>query len=79
VMNTLVAVFVAIFALVNAVLYVLLIRPMRRMALIADRLSVGDMAAPEFPTRGPREIASLVRSFNRMRKSLDKALHLLEP
>lgn len=65
--------------LVNAVLYVVLIRPMRRMALIADHLSVGDMAAPEFPMRGPKEIASLIRSFNRMRKGLDKALHLLEP
>jgi HAMP domain-containing protein len=79
VMISLIAVFLAIFILVNAVLYMLLIRPMRRMALIADRLSVGDMTAPEFPMRGSKEIASLIRSFNRMRKSLDKALHLLEP
>jgi hypothetical protein len=79
VMISLVGVFLGIFILVNAVLYVLLVRPMRRMALIADRLSVGDMDAPEFPMRGPKEVASLIRSFNRMRKSLDKALHLLEP
>ena len=78
-MISLVAAFLAIFVLVNAALFVLLIRPMRRMALIADRMSVGDMDAPEFPTRGPKEIVSLIRSFNRMRKSLDKALHLLEP
>jgi hypothetical protein len=41
-------------------------------------LSVGDLAAEEFPPNGPSEIASLVRSFNRMRTSLDKAMRLLE-
>jgi HAMP domain-containing protein len=41
-------------------------------------VSLGDPSAAEFPQRGAREIASLTRSFNRMRKSLDKALRLLE-
>jgi len=35
------------------------------------------MSAEDFSGRGAKEISSLVRSFNRMRKSLDKALHLL--
>jgi protein-histidine pros-kinase len=48
------------------------------MAQIADRLSVGDTGAPEFPVAGGAELATLGRSFNRMRKSLDKALKLLE-
>ena len=51
---------------------------MLRMAQIADRISVGDAGAPEFPERGGAEIRVLGRSFNRMRKSLDKALKLLE-
>jgi len=72
------AVFVALLLVVNLVLYLLVVRPVRRMAQIADRLSVGDASAPEFPTRGGAEIAGLGRSFNRMRKSLEKALRLLE-
>ncbi len=36
------------------------------------------MSAEEFPQRGAREIASVGRSFNRMRKSLEKALRMLE-
>lgn len=75
---SLVAVFVTLLLVVNLVLYALVVRPVRRMAQIADRLSVGDATAPEFPAQGGEEIAALGRSFNRMRKSLDKALKLLE-
>jgi protein-histidine pros-kinase len=50
----------------------------RKIARVANRLSLGDMSAEDFPQRGAEEIASLTRSFNRMRKSLDKALRLLE-
>jgi len=73
-----IAVFVALLLALNGVLYILVVRPVRRMAQIADRLSVGDSTAPEFPTNDGAEIASLGRSFNRMRTSLDKALQLLE-
>jgi protein-histidine pros-kinase len=78
-LTSLTAVFVALLVVVNGVLYVLVIRPVRRMALIADRLSTGDASAPQFPVNGGAEIAALGHSFNRMRISLDKALKLLEP
>jgi HAMP domain-containing protein len=74
----LIAVFATIFIVLNALLYVLLVRPVRRIVRTADRLSVGEMTAQEFPADGPGEIASLVRSFNRMRTSLDKAMRLLD-
>ncbi|HEX4153488.1 MAG TPA: DUF3365 domain-containing protein [Steroidobacteraceae bacterium] len=74
---SLAATFVTIFAVLNALLYVLLVRPVRQIASTADRLSMGDPSAAQFPTHGPREITSLVRSFNRMRTSLDKAMRLL--
>ena len=51
---------------------------MRRIAATAERVSMGDMSAEEFPRHGPAEIGSLVRSFNRMRTSLDKAMRLLD-
>jgi HAMP domain-containing protein len=78
-MISLLATFAVAFAVVNTLLYSLLIRPVRRIVRIADRLSVGDMSAADFPQHGPKEITSLSRSFNRMRTSLDKALRLLEP
>lgn len=77
-LTALIAVFAAVFVVLNALLYGLLVRPVRRIAQTADRLSVGDLSAPEFPRGGPAEIASLVRSFNRMRISLDKAMRMLD-
>jgi protein-histidine pros-kinase len=77
-LGSLVAVFLALLLVVNLVLYYLVVRPVRRMAQIADRVSVGDGSAPAFASGGGAEIAALGRAFNRMRTSLDKALKLLE-
>ena len=78
VMISLIGVFAAVFLVVNGVLYGLVVRPVRQIARVADRLSLGDISAEEFPQRGAQEIASLGRSFNRMRKSLEKAMRMLE-
>jgi protein-histidine pros-kinase len=75
---SLTSVFAALLIVVNVVLYLLVVRPVRRMAQIADRLSMGDTAAPEFPASGGAEIAALGRAFKRMRISLNKAVKLLE-
>jgi len=75
---SLIAVFLALLLVVNLVLYYLVVRPVQRMAQIADRVSVGDSNVPEFSAGGGAEIAALGRAFNRMRTSLDKALKLLE-
>jgi protein-histidine pros-kinase len=77
-MAWLIATFIAVLLVANAALYLLVVRPMRQMARIADQVSLNDLSAAEFPARGGREIAALARSFNRMRKSLHKALQLLE-
>ena len=77
-MTSLVSVFAAVFLVVNAVLYYMVVRPVRQIARIADRLSLGDTSAEGFPQRGAAEIASVIRSFNRMLTSLEKALRLLE-
>jgi HAMP domain-containing protein len=76
-MTLLVAVFASAFVVVNLLLYRLVVRPVRRIAQVADQVSQGDMSAPEFPQGGATEIASVTRSFERMRKSLEKALRLL--
>ena len=77
-LGSLAAVFVTLLLVLDLILYYLVVRPVRRMAQIADSVSTGDASAPEFPNTGADEVAALGRSFNRMRKSLDKALKLLE-
>jgi HAMP domain-containing protein len=74
---SLLVVFLALWGAVNLALYGLIVRPLRRTAQAAERLSVGEPAAHEFPT-GADEIAQLGRAFERMRKSLEKSLRLLE-
>jgi HAMP domain-containing protein len=77
-MIALLAVFAAVFVVINALLYTAAVRPMRRIARIADQLSVGEKSSEDFPQSGAPEIVSMTRSFNRMRTSLEKALRLLE-
>jgi HAMP domain-containing protein len=78
VMSSIAAILIVTLLIVNVVLYYLIVRPVRRMAAIADEVSLGNMAAGEFPARGSTELTHLGRSFNRMRTSLAKALKMLE-
>ena len=75
---SLIAMFLAIMLIINAALYVLVVRPVKEMAQVADQLSLGNTAVAEFSTRGGHEVAMLGVSLNRMHKSLDKALRMLE-
>lgn len=68
---------VTIIALDTAV-YVLVIRPLRTVADVAERVSQGETDAPEVHVKGKDEIAMVTSSFNRMRVSLEKALRMLE-
>jgi protein-histidine pros-kinase len=47
------------------------------MAVTADRISVGQLDMPELSESGKDEVALLARSFNRMRRSLEKAIRLI--
>jgi len=74
----LVGVFLFLFLAVNIVLGVLVVRPVRKLAQIADQVSQGNMDAPEFPSGRHDEIGTLVASFNRLRRSLVEALNMLQ-
>jgi HAMP domain-containing protein len=79
IMIWIIVVFAAALLVVNTIVHLLVVRPVRRIAAIADQLSVGNVSAGEFPPgRGP-ELTALTRSFNRMRTSLEKAMKLLDP
>jgi len=77
-MGSLAIVFAAIVIVLNVMLRVLILQPVTRMAAIADDVSRGKMDAPEFDERGRDEIGVLAASFNRMRRSLDKAMKMLD-
>lgn len=71
-------VFVVVIVLLNVLLTTMIVRPVRQMSVIADEISTGNMNAPEIEPKGRDEIASLASSFNRMRRSLENAMKLLE-
>jgi HAMP domain-containing protein len=77
-MASLSAVFVALFVILNVMMSVLIVRPVTRMSKAADEISTGNMEIPEFSESGGDEMALLRKSFNRMRRSLEKAIELIE-
>ena len=48
------------------------------MAGAADKISTGTLDIPELPESGRDEVSRLARSFNRMRRSLEKAISLID-
>jgi HAMP domain-containing protein len=77
-MVSLAGVFVVIFAALNAMLIILVTRPVNRLSKIADEVSLGNLEVADFQMSGKGEIAALSESFSRMRKSLIEAIKMLE-
>ncbi|MFT3734565.1 MAG: DUF3365 domain-containing protein [Rhodocyclaceae bacterium] len=77
-MTLLVALVAFIFILLNVLLFFLVVKPVNKLASIADRVSLGEMNVEEFKAGGRDEIGTLSDSFSRMRKSLVQALKMLE-
>jgi HAMP domain-containing protein len=69
--------FALMILILNLLLHVVILRPVRRIATTANAVSLGERDAPEIEAKGRDEIAALAASFNRMRKSLDHAMNLL--
>jgi protein-histidine pros-kinase len=75
---SLIGVFVLILLILNLLLWAVVIRPLRRLSAMADRVSTGDFDVAEVTVKGRDEVAVLASSFHRMRISLAKAMHMLE-
>lgn len=73
------AVLITLLIIVNGVVYFLVVRPVQRLAAIADEVSLGKRPSGEFPDGGSSELNTLAQSFRRLRTSLEKAMQLLEP
>ncbi len=76
-MLSLAGVFAVVFVVLNVMLSWLIVRPIRRMSQSADKVSTGDFDVPEFTDGGRDEVAVLGSSFNRMRRSLEKAMQMI--
>lgn len=70
-------IFILLLVLLNILLHFVVIRPVVRMAEVANEVSMGKPDAPEYVKPGSDEIASLSQSFNRMRLSLESAMKML--
>ena len=77
-MVMLVGVLVGIGLIANILLHLFIVRPLRKMAKLANDISMGNHNADEFDDSGKDEIGVLAQSFNRMRRSLSSAMTLLE-
>ena len=77
-MGSLAAVFLLVFVVLNVMLSRMIVHPIARMAHPADQVSTGNFEIPELAESGQDEIAVLGRAFNRMRRSLQKALQMIE-
>lgn len=75
---SLAGVFTVVFVVLNVMLSWFIIRPIRRMSLAADAVSTGNFEVPEFAEGGKDEVAALGSSFNRLRRSIEKAMQMIE-
>ena len=77
-MLTLAGVFLFLLVTLNLLLQQVVVKPIRRLAEMADRVSHGELDVEEVSIGGGDEVGVLAGSFNRMRISLVKALGMLE-
>ena len=77
-MGSLAIVFLAIFVLLNVMLYTMVIKRVTQLAGIADQVSLGNMEAGEFRTRSKDEIGVLTEAMGRMKASLVQAMKMLD-
>lgn len=77
-MTALTVVFVVLFILLNVMLSFLVVRPIRLMSQAADQISTGSTDVADLKEAGKDEVAQLAKAFNRMRRSLEKAIQLID-
>ena len=76
--GSLVGVFFAAGLALNLMIWWFVVRPVTVLSRLADRVSQGELDAPEFDSRSRDEIGTLAASFARMRTSVVQAMKMLE-
>jgi HAMP domain-containing protein len=77
-MSSLAVVFAVLFVLLNMMLTALIVQPITQLSEAADQISRGKVDIAELPTKGTDEVSQLGQAFNRMRRSLEKAISLID-
>ncbi|SRR6266849_5165781 len=77
-MGSLIGVLAIIGVTLNLLLWRMFIRPVSRLSGLADRISLGELEAPDIQVRGRDEIRTLAESLARLRKSMAQAMKMLE-
>lgn len=77
-MAALAGVFGTVFVALNLMVHLFVTRRIKRLADVADQVSMGSFGAADLDTDGNDELSALARSFNRMRTSLASALKMLD-
>ena len=80
--RTLVLALVAVFAItlvaLNIMLRSIVVRPVTQLSRMCDEVSKGNLELQELPVSGKDEISRLGYSFNRMQRSLQQAMKMLD-
>jgi protein-histidine pros-kinase len=76
--GSLVGVFLVVGLVLNLMIWWVVVRPVTQLSALADRVSQGDLQAPDFRAGGRDEIGVLADSFTRMRTSVVQAMKMLE-
>jgi HAMP domain-containing protein len=76
--GSLVGVFVVVGLVLNLMIWKVVVQPVTRLSALADRVSQGDLAAPDFASGSRDEIGVLAASFARMRASVVQAMKMLD-
>ena len=77
-MVTLCGLFLLLYLVLNYMLTKIIIKPVTDMSGAADEISTGNFGIPEFESERKDEIGRLGLSFNRMRRSLERAMKLMD-
>jgi HAMP domain-containing protein len=76
--SSLAVVFAVLFVVLNIMLTQLIVEPITELSQAADQISKGQVNVAELPAKGKDEVAQLGQAFNRMRRSLEKAISLID-
>jgi protein-histidine pros-kinase len=77
-MSSLTVVFTVLFVLLNVMLTLFIVQPITQLSETAEQISKGRLDAPDFSDKGRDEVSQLGQAFNRMRRSLEKAIALID-
>lgn len=77
-MLSLAGIFLTLIILLNILLHRIVLKPVKQISSMANDISMGNQDVPEFIASGKDEVSVLGESLNRLRRSLDNAMKMLE-